>query len=125
MKTLLNIFLTVKSKIFYDEKFLGYTKPFIKTIGIFLLTVRFVKSSDRTNIQIIRTNGIRKIPPWKTPTRKIPTHQIPPWRILPRKISTHQIPIPPWRISPGKFPPGIFPPIFLNILIFHYYYRYP
>ena len=33
-----------------------YSKQFIKIIGILLLTVRFVKSSDQTIIQIIRKN---------------------------------------------------------------------
>ena len=33
-----------------------YGKPFIKIIGILLLIVRFVKSSDQTIIQIIRKN---------------------------------------------------------------------
>ena len=33
-----------------------HSKPFIKIIGILLLTVRFVKSSDQTIIQIIRKN---------------------------------------------------------------------
>ena len=65
VKTLLNIFLTVKqndqmcehqkifstilkSKIFQHKKIWVYSKPFIKIIGILLLIVRFVKNSDQT-----------------------------------------------------------------------------
>ena len=47
MKTLLNIFLTVKAV---------HSKPFTKIIDILLLIIRFVKSSDQTIIQIIRKN---------------------------------------------------------------------
>ena len=52
-------------------------------------------------------HGSRETPPWKTPTRKIPTHQTPPPVNPPRKI-------------PTKSPPGIFPPV---SLIRRYYKR--
>ena len=51
------IFLTIlNSRIFQDKKIVVHSKPFIKIIGILLLVVRFVKSSDQTIIQIIRKN---------------------------------------------------------------------
>ena len=70
VKTLLNIFLAVKTEWTKCEhqdgmcvrtkikKVVVHSNPFIKIIGIFLLVVRFVKSSDQTIIQIIRKNKI-------------------------------------------------------------------
>ena len=55
-------------------------------------------------LNVYATNGSRKIPPGKIPTRKILTHQTPPWKI-----------------SAVKFPPGIFPPISL-IVFLHYFF---
>ena len=46
----------LKYKIFSDKTIVVYSKPFTKLIGILLLIVRFVKSSDQTIIQIIRKN---------------------------------------------------------------------
>ena len=40
----------------YDKKIVVHSKPSIKIIGILLLIVRFVKSSDHTIIEIIRKN---------------------------------------------------------------------
>ena len=49
-----------RSQIFkkmpFKLHFKVYSKPFIKIIGIFLLTVRSVKSSDQTFTQITRKN---------------------------------------------------------------------
>ena len=39
-----------------DKKMVVHSKPFIKIISIFLLIVRFVKSSDQAIIQTIRKN---------------------------------------------------------------------
>ena len=47
----------LKSKIFQDKNFWVYSKPFFKIIGILLLILRFVKSSDQTIIQILRENN--------------------------------------------------------------------
>ena len=39
---------------YQDKKIVVHSKPSIRKIGILLLTVRFVKPSDQTIIQIIK-----------------------------------------------------------------------
>ena len=52
------IFSTIlNSRVFKDKNILVHNKQFIKIIGILLLIVRFLKSSDQTVIQIIRKNN--------------------------------------------------------------------